>query len=483
MLQVIKRYRKLLTVYIANLILTGSTYYYYMASHGVMPSTIPFFYTLPWSQLVLSPRENILILFVFSIVISTLGYILSIRELALSNYSLTRVYSVTTTISNLILIFFIFRIINVVSITEPQIPREFKLLIFPAAFAFITTMLVTPLVIKLAYKLKFIDDPLSHKHPGMLITKPTPRAGGLAFLIGILIPSIVFLPIFSSQKLIGIFTGSIIATVTGLFDDRKDIPPVIRLVIQLLLVLIVALAGVILIYIPNPFAGPLKLDDYKFVINFLGEHKVHYFSVIAACLWMGWVMNFMSWANGTDGVYAGLVSISAATIAILMYLNSVVDPGLVNYAVLAAFVAGSGLAMSIFTWPPMKMMWGFGATAPALIIAALSILGSTKVAVTVLVLMIPFLDAVFAIVRRVSRGQMPFYGDREHLHHKLLDIGWSKQKIAIFYWLTTLSLAVIGLITKGQTRALTFISIGLIVVAGITLLNFIKIRKSGKKTT
>ena len=128
--------------------------------------------------------------------------------------------------------------------------------------------------------------------------------------------------------------------------------------------------------------------------------------------------------------------------------------------------------MAFFTWPPQKILWGFGATSAGLIIASLSIIGSTKVATTMLVLMIPFLDGIFAIIRRISRGRLPFWGDREHFHHKLLEgLGWNKKQIALFYWSTSICLGIIGILTSNQLKILSIISVAIIIGALIALVN------------
>jgi UDP-GlcNAc:undecaprenyl-phosphate/decaprenyl-phosphate GlcNAc-1-phosphate transferase len=119
------------------------------------------------------------------------------------------------------------------------------------------------------------------------------------------------------------------------------------------------------------------------------------------------------------------------------------------------------------------LLWGFGATAPALMIAALSIVGSTKIATTVLVLIVPFLDGTWAIIRRLSRKQSPFFGDREHFHHLLMDdLGWSKGKIATFYWAVTALLAIVGLTTSDVTRAICLAIASIAAVTIIAVLNF-----------
>jgi UDP-GlcNAc:undecaprenyl-phosphate/decaprenyl-phosphate GlcNAc-1-phosphate transferase len=466
----------LLTLFIG---ITFVAFGYYLTSkyYGMLPDRIPFFYNMPWGTSQLAPSY-----FIFGPLLVSLLFL--VMNSFFSMYSYKGNHIVT---GNFIAVFTVFiislstfytlRILYISSIVTIEIPLWIRLIPGPAFISFLVTLGVIPIVIKLAKRYGYMDDPLTHKHPAMLLTRPIPRAGGFAFYLGVLIPSFILLPITQSQKLIGIFLGGLICVITGLRDDKYDMSPYTRLLLEGLAVVITIMAGFILIYIPNPFGDALKLDDYKFTIDLLNKTRtIHYVSVIAAVIWMFVLMNFMSWANGTDGVYAGLVTITAAVIAIIMFRTALAgDPSMGYFIKLAAIISGAGLAMAIFTWPPNKLLWGFGATAPALMIAALSIIGGTKVAITFLILIIPCIDGLVAIVRRIKRKQLPFWGDREHLHHILLDrYGWTKQNIALFYWAATIIFGTLAVMTSGISRALTVGVIAIIVLVIIASLNLIK---------
>ncbi len=459
------------TIYSISII--ALTYILVLQNYENLKNRIPFFYIFPWGEFQLTDKSNIWIFIMFSIVFFIINTVLSVKSLSSANFYLSKLYSYFNALIITLISVYTTRIVFI-STTKPIIfPQYIKLIIVPLVLAMVLTYLITPYVIKFAKNHGFVDDPLTHKHPAMLLTKPIPRAGGLAFYLGVITASLLVIPIYESQKLIGILLGSLILVLTGLRDDKKDINPYLRLFIQFFAISIVVLSGIILMYLPNPFGDAIKLADYRYVIDYIGEHKIHYFSVLAAIIWIWWTMNFMSFANGVDGVYAGLVTIVALIISIVMYKSIVNDADLALFTKFAAIIAGAGIGMAFFTWPPQKILWGWGATAAGLMIAALSIIGSTKIAVTLIVLMIPFLDGVFAIIRRLSRKQMPFFGDREHFHHKLLDdFGWNKQKIAMFYWSSTIILATIGILTSGKTRAIAFILIAMVIIIVLAFLNF-----------
>jgi len=121
----------------------------------------------------------------------------------------------------------------------------------------------------------------------------------------------------------------------------------------------------------------------------------------------------------------------------------------------------------IWNFYPQKIMPGYGAGSLAgYFLAVLAILSGAKLATTLMVLAIPTADAIFTIARRLKAGKSPFWGDRGHLHHKLMDVlGWGRRRIAVFYWLSSLSLGVLSLylptmgkiITIGITTSLVFI--------------------------
>ncbi len=467
--------KKYYLVLIINTFLILSLFFYIFAGIRNTPDLIPFFYNMPWGPSQLSPKTFLWYLFGGMILTFVFNFIFAVFEEKRSHYFTSRLYLLSSLAVNTLIGSYIYRIIDITSFQSLFIPNTYKLIILPLFLAFTSTIILTPFVIRLAKKYNFMDDPITHKHPGMLLKKPVPRAGGLAYYLGLLIPALIVIPIHTSQKIIGILLGGLICVLIGLRDDRKDVNPYIRFLTQVMVAGIVALSGIILIYIPNPFGETIKLDDFKYVFHFIGEHKVHFVSVLASVIWILVTMNFLSWSNGTDGVYAGLVGISSIVISILMFQSLPIDANLAMFIKLAALSAGASFGLAIFTWPPQKLLWGFGATSAGLMIAALSIVGSTKVATTLIVLMIPFLDGIFAIVRRIRRGQMPFWGDREHLHHKLLEgLGWSKQRVAVFYWASTALLGTIGILTSGETRALSLATLALFAAIGISIPNFIR---------
>jgi UDP-GlcNAc:undecaprenyl-phosphate GlcNAc-1-phosphate transferase len=134
------------------------------------------------------------------------------------------------------------------------------------------------------------------------------------------------------------------------------------------------------------------------------------------------------------------------------------DPTQFNNAIMSFILAGSFAGLLVFNWYPQRMMPGYGAGSLAgFFLSILAILSGAKVATTLMVLAIPTADAIYTIIRRVASGRSPIWGDRQHLHHQLLDqFGWGRRRIALFYALSSLTMGILSLTlnTMGKMIAL-----------------------------
>ncbi len=114
-------------------------------------------------------------------------------------------------------------------------------------------------------------------------------------------------------------------------------------------------------------------------------------------------------------------------------------------------------------------MPGFsGSNLAGYFLAILSILSTTKVGTLMVVLGIPLIDTGYTIVRRILSGRSPIWGDRGHLHHRLLDVGVSKRRVVYIYWLFTLALGILALNLNAASKLYTMVGTG-IIVGGVIL--------------
>lgn len=329
-------------------------------------------------------------------------------------------------------------------------------------FVFLATtllaFLLTPTIIKLYVKRGWLDDPSQVKHAKKTHSKAVPRGGGLVIFLTVLIGALFFLNF--DKYLLGIFAGALILTVVGFIDDLYDIHPFWRLGAGLVAGLLVVGSGIGIAYISNPFgSGVIHLNQPQLSFSLFGlTHSVWILSDLLALLFIVWNMNIVNWSKGVDGQMPGFVSIALVFIGILSY-RFIDDPTQFNTAYLSFIVAGAFAGFLFWNFYPQKIMPGYGAGSLAgYFLSVLAILSGAKLATTLMVLAIPTADALFTISRRIIAGKSPLWGDRGHLHHKLLDVyGWGRRRIAVFYWLTSLAMGLLSLYLNTTGKLITMI--------------------------
>ncbi len=310
-------------------------------------------------------------------------------------------------------------------------------------FSFIATVISTPICLFFLKKYRIIDDPKSHKHPGIIHKIPIPRGGGVPLFLGILIPGLIFLPL--TKITIALYVAGVIAVAIGVLDDKKDVSPYIRFLVNIVVAGIVVGSGVGVPFITNPLGGILHLDMPTISFDFFGHHSFMPLSDLVALIWIVWVMNMLNWSKGVDGQMPGIVAISAIAIGVLSLRFSVTDDHTLLAAQLSFMIAGSALGFLLFNFYPAKIFPGYSATAIYLFLSVVSILSGAKLATAILVMGVPMVDGVFTVVRRIVSGKSPFWHDRKHLHHLLLKLGLSQRQIALCYWTFSAILGVIAL--------------------------------------
>jgi len=337
--------------------------------------------------------------------------------------------------------------------------------------AFLITFSLTPLVAKFAKKFGLVDDPRHRPHPAHIHKGIIPRAGGLAIYLGFVVTCLLFLPI--TKVLLGIIGGATIIILIGLWDDRADLSPYFRFLTNFLAAGIVVGAGVGIPYITNPFGGVLRLDIWRIGFNFWGPHSILVLADLFAIFWIVWCANIVNWSKGVDGQMPGFVAIAAATLGILSFRFSAHDISQWVVTALAFTTAGAFLGFLPWNFYPQKIMPGYGGgTLAGYLLAVLSILSWGKLGTAILVLGIPMIDASYTIGRRIVQGKSPFRADRGHLHHKLLDLGWGKRRIALFYWLFSAILGVVALTLTSQQKLFAIVLLAVIVGGALLWLNF-----------
>ncbi len=338
---------------------------------------------------------------------------------------------------------------------------------FVAAFvvAALISFLLTPVVRHLAVLLNVVDEP-NHRRVN---TKPIARGGGVAVGIAFLGVAIVLTLLVSSGNLPGfslfaidndemaaLLLGATFAIVIGLLDDVLNLRARWQLVSQLALAVGAVLLGINISSIANPFGpGQINLDGA--------------WGVAFTIFWIVGMINSINWIDGLDGLSSGIGLIAAFTLGLISLTFGAGLFGQPYVALLCFALAGALLGFLRWNFHPASIFVGTsGVMLIGYSLAILSILGSAKVAVALLVLGVPIIDTFWNIVRRLATGNSPFTPDRGHVHHRLMDLGLSQTKAVLVIYAISIALAVLSFVLSGAGQLYGFL--GVVVASGFLLL-------------
>jgi len=341
--------------------------------------------------------------------------------------------------------------------------------------AFIIAYIFTIPTIWLAKKIGLVTDIKKRFHPAHTHQGIIPRGGGLPVFLSILFTSLFFLPI--NKIVLGILISSFLLVILGILDDYFDLSPYIRFLANLLIAALVIGFGLGIPYISNPFGDPIRLDQWRLSFNFFGEHSLLILADLLAIFWLTWITNMVNWSKGVDGQMPGFVGLAAFFLGLLSQRFTVHDISTQTVMFLSFIVAGSHLGFLPFNFYPQKIMPGYGGGALAgFMLGILSILSFGKLGTAILILSVPMVDALYTAVRRIKNKKSPFRADWGHFHHRLIEIGWGKRRIAIFYWLITFIFGISSLFLKGFEKLVTFFTVAIILLVFMLIIENVKKR-------
>lgn len=281
--------------------------------------------------------------------------------------------------------------------------------------AVVAAILLTPLVKRLAFRIGAVDAPNYRKVHARIM----PRLGGLAIFGAFLIGVAVLRP--DSPYLLSIILGATVIVITGVLDDMYEISAKAKMIGQLAAALIIVFYGGIQIeFINLPFGGELQFG---------------FLSIPFTIIWIIGITNAVNLIDGLDGLAAGVSTIALITLSIMAFL--MVD---MFVLAIAAILAASTFGFLFYNFHPAKIFMGdTGALFLGFMIAILSLLGFKNFTVVaflipVLILGVPISDTFFAIVRRLRMKKKWSDPDKSHLHHCLLNLGFShRQTVLLIY--------------------------------------------------
>lgn len=337
----------------------------------------------------------------------------------------------------------------------------------------VLSYLLTFPTILLAKKYRLVTDKKKRAHPAHTHSGLVPRGGGLPIFLALLVTALLFLPL--NKILTGILLSSSFLVFMGLLDDYFDLSPYLRFVINLFISTMVIGFGLGIPFVSIPFVGILQADQWRITFDLFGVHSILVIADLLAILWLTWTMNMVNWSKGVDGQLPGFVAITAIFLGVVAQRFTHHDISVQSVSLLSFIVAGAYLGFLPHNFFPQKIMPGYGGGALAgFLLGILSILSFAKVGTALLVLAVPVIDATYAVLRRIKNKRSPFKADWGHFHHKLLEIGWGKRRIAVFYWSVSLILGTASLFLKGTEKLIAFVTIGFILFAFIYMIEMIK---------
>lgn len=473
--------RKRFSSKISNLIFINLSFvvfqYLYLQSRFEFINTkVPFWYTNLWGQAQLADKSFLYLIPVTSLAITLLALVFVIPLKRYYVRTGITVLTLITVFSNFVLTYSLLRIIFVASVPfEPLVKPLYLELFVPGFLSFLAVTYVLPAFINLMHTKNIVTNPAIHIHPGMLLKEPTARGGGVFYGSAFIILSVLFIGI--PAGFVSLYFALILLSLLGYADDFQNTHPesklkflenpYIRLILLFFTVSIVSTLGAKIFSVSLPFAGSYSFNSLII-------------SMIITSVWIVWVLNVLSWSNGIDGQYAGIVGVASLVIMILALRFEPLELIHKQVATLAAVSAGLSFAMARFTWHPSKILWGFGAVCAGLVLSVLSILISSKIITSILIILVPFLDAAVTVIRRLIQKKNPLKGDRGHLHHILLKKGWSNRRIAVFYWFTTALFGGLSILTVERFTIQAGLIIVGIVAFLIVILNLGLLKKSSE---
>jgi UDP-GlcNAc:undecaprenyl-phosphate GlcNAc-1-phosphate transferase len=357
-------------------------------------------------------------------------------------------------------------------------------MIFPAviaaAFALGLNLVVIPTILRLAHRFKWYDLPDHRKiHTGLI-----PRLGGpgmyLSFLcVALLTPILVTLitggtvTVGYTLRFIALFLGVSLIQAVGLIDDFRPIKALLKFFLQMLAAIIVTAGGFLIRSVTLPYLGSLGLGLFAYPIT---------------VLWLVGISNAVNLIDGMDGLAGGISAFAALSMGIIALIQ-----GSTVTSVLCFALFGAILGFLVFNFPPAKIFMGdSGSLFLGFCLAVFPLVGGiSKVSafgtllVPVTLLTIPILDISTSVIRRLRNKVSIIHPDKEHIHHKLLDMGLNQRQILWVLYGFSLYLSVVAITSVILPREINVYLIFVVWVGsllGYGLLYYVNTRQRSAST-
>lgn len=293
---------------------------------------------------------------------------------------------------------------------------------------FLASLILVPIVKKIAIHINAMDEPNERK----IHKVPMPRLGGLAIFLAFLLGYILYGDV--STQMLSILIGGFLLILVGIVDDINPVKARYKLIAQIIAATIVVLYGEL--YFTN-----VTLLGFNIYFN-------EFWGSLTSIIFIVAITNAINLIDGLDGLAAGISSIYFLTIAIIAFILNRIG-GL--DVIISLIMLGSTLGFLFHNFPPAKIFMGdTGSLFLGFMISIIALLGYkvttfTSLIVPIIILAIPIFDTVFAILRRLLKGQNIGVADKEHFHHQLLKMKYSPTKSILIIYAIDIAFAAVSI--------------------------------------
>jgi UDP-GlcNAc:undecaprenyl-phosphate/decaprenyl-phosphate GlcNAc-1-phosphate transferase len=283
--------------------------------------------------------------------------------------------------------------------------NNLALIFFPAL---LLSLWLTPVVLRYSFRLNAVDLPDARK----VHERAVSRLGGVAMVAGLVLPLLFFTPL--DRTMLAFLVGVLLVAATGFLDDVYRIPPAVKF------------AGEIAAAAAFVFLGGVSIRELGDLFC-TGEIACERLGPALTIFCMVGVMNALNLADGLDGLAGGISAIAAIFLGLFAYLSADWVPLWIVLALVGSlfgFLRYNAHPAKLFMGDTGSLLLGYTLSAAAVMLVQNGPVGIHLAPVTVAaVLALPITDTLLVMSRRLRHGQNPFWPDRTHLHHQLMELG------------------------------------------------------------
>ena len=306
--------------------------------------------------------------------------------------------------------------------------------------AYILTRIVTPFIILKALRWKLLDAPNGRK----VHRYSKPRVGGLAMffvyvlILGCYVLATKLIPAFSSLKInivtiYALILGSVLITFFGFLDDLFGIRAIYKLIIQILIAYLTA---------SNIIGFGINVQEVSFLQGWIWNFGI--FTVPLTVCWIVFVMNAINLIDGLDGLAAGISGIAAFFLGVSAIFFGNFQTAMVLFilfAILMGFLRYNFNPAKVFMGDSGSLFLGYNIS----VLSILAVYNTPRVfvfTIPLLLLGIPIYDVITSIYRRIKHKKPIFAADGQHVHHRIMALGFTHKQTVLVIYIESIFLAV-----------------------------------------